>query len=364
MANVWNPSTGQWEDPVTRNYLYGGSGNGQGQWTGGTWMNPQGQAYVNGQWVGPNTPGHPSYQGGGMGQSAQQGAAGGSRGGSGSSYNPQSGFGWQLLQNAAAQETFMQQMRGQQAMEMTRLEDSTRRWTTEKEYELRMRLQAGEISQAKYDLEKKLAQQESEFARSLAQQQLEFKHKAEMDRISAEIAKGAEMREERELQARLAANPQDWVAYEFYKRAIGTPGVITAQGGVNGNPGPQGQAQQLTQMNGQPYEAAPPAYSDATAQSLATSLFNPGTSNGNQIYNPNLSGTGVFGAQIPAPNSLSRGEASQLTAAETGMIGGLLRAGIDMGGKRVALDPVDWFEQAEKSWIPTLAETTGGTRYS
>lgn len=300
----------------------------------GYWMSPdKSKQFINNQWYDINKTAKPAQQ--------PQG-----------SFNPQQGYGWQLLQFGAGQETFMQQLRGQQSLELQRLDLASKQQLANQEYQLRMALQQGDITQAKYELDRKIAQQESEFARTLAQRQLEFKHQQEIEQINAKIAQGAEMREERELQARLAANPQDWVAYEFYKRAIaGGPQPFGANGGQS--------AQSLVDMNGTEYPKAPPAYSDQTAQSLATNLFNPtGFGNSGQpAYNPTISGTGVFGTQIEAPNTFTRGEASSMSDAEISMLTGLLQAGIDMGnGRRTSIDAADYFDQAQRSWIPTLAE--------
>lgn len=315
-------------------------------WNGNTWVNPQGQSavYQNGQWLWP-------------GQTQPQG------GGGGSSFSPQAGYGWTLQQMQGQQDQYIQMLRGQQQMELQRLDMASKQQMAQQEYQLRLQLQAGEINQAKYELDRKIAQQESEFARSLAQKQLEFQHQQEMDRLSAEIAKGSEMRQERELQAKLAANPQDWVAYEFYKRAISgdqTQGIDS--GGVTSAAATAGQ--NLTDMNGNPYEAAPPAYNDQTLQTVATNLFNPTVQQDG--YNPNMKGTGAFGTTVEAPNTLTRGEAGNLSTSEIGMLSGLLKAGVvGPDGKRVALDPEDYFKQASNSWVPTLAEGAGGkTAYS
>ena len=314
-----------------------------GNWFNGTaWVNPQGHtaSWQNNQWVWPQTQ-QPQNQG--------------------SSYSPQAGYGWQLLQMQAGQDTFMQMLKGQQQMELQRLDMASKQQLANQEYQLRLQLQQGDITQAKYELDRKMAQQESEFARTLAQRQLEFQHQKEIDDLQVKIAQGAEMRQERELQAKLAANPQDWVAYEFYKRSI-NGGKANATIGAGSDGAQTGSA--LTQMNGTPYEQAPPAYSDQTAQNLATNLFNPTVQQDG--YNPNLQGTGAFGTRIEAPNTLTRGEAANLSTAEVGMLSGLLKAGVTgPNGQRIALDPEDYFDQAQKSWIPTLADNSNkATTYS
>lgn len=69
--------------------------------------------------------------------------------------------------------------------------------------------------------------------------QLNYQIAQEQNRLqglTVQINQAAEARQERQLQANLAANPQDFVAYEYYKRALGNP---TALGAVNQNGGVQ-----------------------------------------------------------------------------------------------------------------------------
>ncbi len=388
-------------------------------WNGSAWVNPQGQVaqFVNGQWVWPQQQQAapqfkpPVFAGAGGNYSAPA-PTGQPAGNYGSSYSPQAGYGWQLqqmqgqqgtqlqnLQNQGSlatqqaanqgqyntqtlkgqqdlqqltlkgqQDLALQTLQGQQAAELERLKQAANAQLAQKDYDLKIQLQNNEITQAKYDLEKRMAQQESEFARNLAQQQLEFGHKQQMDQLNAKIAEGGEMRAERELQAKLAANPQDWVAYEFYKRSLGQPSEIGPGGsnvsfraaGADGATDPNNP----TMMDGTTYEKAPGAYTDATAQGLATALFNPTVSKDG--YNPGIKGTGVFGTQIEAPNTLTRGEVGSMSSNEMGMLSGLLKAGVTgADGKRIAIDPTDYFQQSQNSWVPTLAEGTGdATRYS
>ncbi len=52
MANVWR--NGRWEDDSgTGNVLIGGAPGPNGTWAGGAWQNPQGQSFINNQWVSP-----------------------------------------------------------------------------------------------------------------------------------------------------------------------------------------------------------------------------------------------------------------------------------------------------------------------
>lgn len=159
--------------------------------------------------------------------------------------------------------------------------------------------------------------------------------------LEVQIQQAAEARQERDLQSRLAANPADFVQYEFYKRALNSAGM----GGSAGAGG----------------TAAPPAYSDTQLKQVANSLFNPDTK---AMYNPNLSGQGVFGATIQAPNQVSRAEFGNLSDSEKAILGSFLKGGINMGGKMTALDPGDFSDQMMRSWIPTITGEKQGTQYS
>ncbi len=173
-----------------------------------------------------------------------------------------------------------------------------------------------------------------------------------------------EARQERLLQAQLAGNPQDFVAYEFYKRNRGDPQDLalaskiqqasggTVTGGASGTPSGT--------LSGTPFPDAPPAYDDETLQKVLSGLQNQG---GQPLYNPRLGGTGVFGANIPSPNDISRSDANALTDSELGILSSFLRAGVQTGagGSRVALDPQEFFAQTERSFVPT-ASGAGGFR--
>ena len=140
-------------------------------------------------------------------------------------------------------------------------------------------------------------------------------------------------------------------------------------------PAPTGDIRQASSpqpdTTGSSYPAAPPAYDNATMQRLAASLFGsnnpmvagdaqPSGSNVQTLYNPNLKGTGVFDTQIQAPNSISRAQGMSLSDRELGVLSNFLKGGVDTGGgKRVALDPSEYFQQTEKSWIPTYQSMAG-----
>ena len=115
-------------------------------------------------------------------------------------------------------------------------------------------------------------------------------------------------------------------------------------------------------LGGGQYEGAPPAYDDETAQTLANSLFGGQTG---PMYNPNLGGEGVFGTNVLSPNKMSRGKIGAMSEGELGMLQSILKAGVDMGeGRRVAIDPSDYFTQVGKSWVPTWeGGATGGINY-
>lgn len=197
--------------------------------------------------------------------------------------------------------------------------------------------------------------------------QLQYQIGQETNRIAllnAQVNQAAEARQERELQSQLATNPQDFVQYEFYKRALGNPttlGVANSMGGGGGgggqggaNPGGAG-----TDANG--YPVAPPAYSDQSLSGVANSLFNKTGA----PWSPQLRGQGAFGATINAPNQIGRQQAGSLSDSEIGILSSFLKAGINMGnGQRTSIDPADYFKQMQNSWVPTLSGAGSMNNYS
>jgi len=215
--------------------------------------------------------------------------------------------------------------------------------------------------------------------------------------LEVQIQQEAEQRQERQLQSQLAANPNDFVQYEYYKRMLGSPTTLSTAQSMMGGTATLGTGVQtglgqfggqyddwlrahpqydMVMQNGQPtvvplgggngggttgttYSAAPPAYADSTLQSVTA-----GIQNGGADYNPNLGGTGAFGATIKAPNQLSRAQALNMSPSEQQIMNSFLSGGINMGnGKLTSIDPTDWWAQQQKSQVPTLSSVGGGTRY-
>jgi hypothetical protein len=205
-----------------------------------------------------------------------------------------------------------------------------------------------QIDANKYLQKKELAQRESEFSRNIALQKIIADRDHAVQQAQLELQRNAEARAERSFQAELAANPARWIEYEFYKRGLGNPQAM-------------GQAQQIMQQgqNGAGNVSLQQPYSDETIQKTGAALQNPE----GPEYNPNLAGTGAFGIQVQSPNTLSRNEATNLSDTEMAMLASVLKAGININGNQVALDPGDYFQQVEGSWIPTLSQTTPLTQY-
>lgn len=159
-------------------------------------------------------------------------------------------------------------------------------------------------------------------------------------------------------------------AQGYFTPASGpVPGVLTpSAGGGNlptaiqiGTPAPRPPTANIATA-GTPSAQLPPVYSDADYQRLAASFYQP--SNPGQLYNPNLSGRGVFGSTIESPGALSRQEFGQLSDSELQQLGAFLQGGININGKRVAVDPTDYYKQVQNSWIPTISSGAPTTRYS
>lgn len=206
------------------------------------------------------------------------------------------------------------------------------------------------IDADKYIQARELKQRESEAARQFAIQRLQSDRAYEIDKATLELNKLQQQMQERETLAKLSANPTDWIAYQFYTRGLGTPEAYNQASQVA-----TGADQQIL---GGPGTPAP--VSDTSIQDVARSIQNPDQAG----YNPDLKGTSAFGAELQSPNTLSRNNVLQLSDTELQMLTGLIQAGIDINGKRVAVNPADYFQQAENSWIPTLSSVAAPTQYS
>lgn len=266
--------------------------------------------------------GHPNDVSGG----APTGAA---PGGGATGYSPQSGYGYDLLDRAQAQEELLQNLANQSAERIAQMQT-----------EMQQEIAKGNNASAE-----RIAKMQNDIAREQNRIQM----------LNATVNQAAEARQERELQARLAANPNDLVAYEFYKRSLGTPGT---QGGQSTS------STSLTSKTvpGGPaaYDSAPPAYDDASLSSLASSLFN-----GKQPeWNPKISGSGVFGSNIAPGNTIGRSQWEGMSDQERGILSSFLSAGININGKRVAINPEDYFKGMQNSWVEPLSSgASGATRY-
>ena len=360
--NYWDAARGLWTDGATQNYMKPADAGGDGIWYSADGK----QRYVNGVWS-PN-PGAYNVNTGGS-AAGQQGA-----GNTGSSTNLQLNLGQplQIAQIEQAGSEALAKINNEFQARQNALTQTFTAAQNEAQRKLAADLQAGQIDSNQYLAAKELAQRENEFARTLALQTLQADRDFQL--------KGAdEARQERMLRANLAANPQDTVAYEMYKRGGASPeawgmaqqfaqgGTATPAAGAATAPAGSGQ---FTPLSGEQYPADNPAYSDQTLQDLVAGFYDSGGQGSpggpEALYNPRLSGTGAFGAQIQGPQAISRAKGQRMTDDEMGVLTSFLKAGVDVGGgKRVSLDPAEYFKQVENSWIPTLsgAKTGGMTEY-
>lgn len=388
MAHVWDPSSQVWRDTDypdiwMRPSQYGGDD---------LWHNPQGGTSNGGPWsyvaTGSSNP---------LQQAVNQNVAGTPAAQANGAFQPVS----QLTANVQTQA--FTQANNQQNNDAT----------MQRQQALNQSNQL--IAQLNAEKDKEVAKGNNASAERIAQ--LTYQINLENNKINmmnAVTNQEAEQRQERQLQANLAANPNDFVAYEYYKRALGSPtalDVVNNNGGVQApsTPGtPAGQSPNTpdpsasgpvgtgvnvgrdayyaaggdggagnnavaptvatpmvaptssSQFSGTNYSPAPPAYDNNTLAGVANSIQNPST----QQWNPNLSGVGAFGSTINAPNQLGRSSYGNLSDSERAILTSFLNAGINMGGKQVSIDPSDYFSQMQKSWVPTLAGGTGvNTQY-
>lgn len=143
----------------------------------------------------------------------------------------------------------------------------------------------------------------------------------------------AEIEEERveqaamEMELRLSTTPIDYVAYQLYKRQREAAGQPTYTG---------------------------PSASSNDIQAMIAAMVGPG---GGAL------GEGEFGVQVPRPEAISRAESLTYSPAEMDILGSFLRAGFEVGGREVSYDPVDYWQEVEEGFIPTI-RTPAATQYS
>lgn len=401
MANVWDPQRGVWVDDQTGNTFKPTDAGGDG-----IWHNPQGQSYINGQWTGGQQQALP------VGQPQVTGQNGAFQG------IPGYGYTVNQQQNDAAS-----QLSSQNSGQTSALHSQDNAATAQMQAAHDQSAMA--IAQLNAQVQAETAKGNNASAERIAQ--LNYQIAQEQNRLqglTVQINQAAEARQERQLQANLAANPQDFVAYEYYKRALGNPtalGAVSQNGGVQapatpstpvggGTPATPSQGQSpytpdpkaggpigtganvgrdayyaaggdggagnnavapivatpgiaptSSMFNGTNYSPAPPAYNDPTLANIANSI----QTGGQAQWNPNLSGQGAFGSTINAPNQLGRADYGGLSDSEKGILTSFLNAGVNMNGHQVSIDPSDYFAQMQKSWVPTLNGGVGQqTQYS
>lgn len=86
------------------------------------------------------------------------------------------------------------------------------------------------------------------------------------------------------------------------------------------------------------------------------------------LYNPNLGGAGVFGANVPTPNQMSRRRYGSMDVSQQDALQSLVSGGFQTeGGTRVGAGVdtyLDWLRQMQRSWIPGLAGAGQSVQYS
>lgn len=284
----------------------------------------------------------------------------------------QPGLDWQYLQEELALSKYIADLTAQvqredsaNSLAVAEINKSSQAESDARNAELQKDLQQGRIDAETYLQEQRLIQQEIESARTHALNLRSQEHIEKMDGINAELARAQEYREERLLHAQLAASPADTVLYEFFKRGLGTPEQLAGEGPAGTGVDAQRVADTLGgfledggTLSGEDYLAPPPAYSDEALQQLMDDIFGATPGAG---YNPNLRGTGAFGAEIKSPGNISRSQFLGMDPTTLGILSSFLKAGVQtepgVDESRVSISPEDYFAQLLRSFIPT-AETT------
>lgn len=237
----------------------------------------------------------------------------------------------------------LQQQQQNHQMRMQEIENAAAAELARMNANLQRELQAGSIASNERVARMQINSSNTQFAKSLALQREEFEHQKQVDLLR-------EAREERLLQAQLAASPADWVAYQFYARQLGTPDSLATADQID-SLGLTAGAEGLDQ-------GAPPAASDESLQTMVSSFFGDTQT----AYNPRLSGEGVFGTEILSPNQISRKTFEGFSPTDLDMLSSLLRGGINIDGRRVSINPEDYLSQVQESFVPTLGEALEGQR--
>lgn len=348
MANTWDPTTNTWVDDQTGNIFNPDVG---------FWVSPDRKyKYVNGQWQ-PISNAASAYA------SPDNGTG---------SFQLGLGEVDQARNETLANSRYTAELAASTEKEVAAINNAARDKQQQSDSALQLALSQGKINSDQYMQQRDLAFKESSFARDLALRSLQEDH-------NYQISRAAEARQERSLQADLAANPQDLVKYEYYKRALGGAAAplaaySTASQFANGGAGntPAGGTNTLNggdtlnpanpqMLGGGSYPGAPPAYSDQTLQGIAKAIYGSGQQQ--PLYNPWVAGTGAFGTQIESPGALSRGQFRNLSDQEIGMLGSFLKGG-STGTGGASIDPTDYFQQVQRSWVPTLSSVGQQTGYS
>lgn len=384
MANVWDEGRQVWVDDATGNYMQPTDRGGDG-----LWYSPNGQSVFNastGQWYnkasGAVVPTGSTQAFATARATNNQYTGGNAAVSSTPDLYVQSGLPYIVEQQRLDLTKETNRINNEAAAERLNISNQAAAELAAEDARLQRELQEGRLEQERYLTEKQMAQQAVQFAETLALQKLEQETNAKIQQAQVSISALGESRAERQLQASLAANPNDIVAYQFLMRGLQNPmntqGVTPQQGNQNA----WDIAQQMAQGSGmedlqgvvasqQPSGAnagftPPPGYGDSTMQGLAEMSF--GGNNPNALYNPYLGGVGAFGANIQAPNNISRAMYSNMSPTDLGILNSFLKAGIrtdsnnDMS--RVALNPEDYISQMSKSFIPTFGQTGAQNTYT
>lgn len=354
MANVWVESLGLWVDDQTgntydldegfwrspnRDQVFGGI-------YGETWVPaPGGMSARSAAVNGPQILQALQAQSNPVAQGFQAGTAGTA----GSAYGVIPGYGWEVDARAQAADRLLADINNRADIDIANINAAA---------SARAAQIAADASLSA--TEKSIAQSEAEFARRIALDRVIADRDYEVQKAQLELDRLREARAERESAAKMAANPSDFVAYEYYKRNLQNQQGGSSPTGMQGTGGAGATSlNAMTQAQQQAYGLNLTPYDDSTLQNIAANLFNPGSLE----YNPRIKGQGAFGSAIESPNTLTRNEAFNLSDTEKQILGSYLKAGINIGGQQVALDPEDYFQQAENSWVPTLAGAGQGTQY-
>jgi len=234
------------------------------------------------------------------------------------------------------QEKYIYDLQFQTQKDIASINDASARYIADQSAAIQRELAAGNISSMQAITAMQIASAEAMHAKDIALRQLISDREYEINQAQLALNEKQLALQEKQYKAELAANPADWLTYQAFLGGGELPST--------------GASATATQQ-------APAGTIAGTAEGLYAG--------GQPLYNPALSGAGVAGAHVPGPQEVSHQTLLNMTPTEQAMFQGFLQAGVEVApGKRVAINPQDWLQQAQRGFIPGVSEPSFTPTYN